>query len=138
MPDVYDEDLYRRTKALIEPQGPDDRDLVGLIVHTDLGGAEDLEMHELTVDLNDVIAEGVGEGETYIYAGNDDTRFASNQFQGRTLDGDEAVWECQQLLRDGTFDLVFYYGADADQAAIVEAAEALEPVDRVTTVRSDD
>ena len=130
-----DADLRRRTKALLEPG---DIDLVGLIVHTDLAGAEDLEMHELTVDLNEVIAAHAGKGESYIYAGNDDTNFASNQFQGLTLDGDEFVWECQQLLRDGTFDLVFYYEADADQAAIVDAVGALDHVDRVTTVRTDE
>jgi hypothetical protein len=135
MADVYDEDLYRRTKALIEPG---DIELVGLIVHTDLEGNEDLEMHELTVDLNDVIADHAGKGESYIYAGNDTTEFASNQFQGLTLEDDAFVWECQQLLRAGTFDLVFYYEAGVDQAGIVEVVEALDHVDRVTTVRTDD
>jgi hypothetical protein len=134
MADVYDDDLYRRTKALIEPG---DIDLVGLIVHTDLGSDEDLEMHELTVDLNEVIAEYAGKGESYIYAGNDTTEFASNQFQGLTLDDDEFVWECQQLLRGGTFDLVFYYEADIDQEAVVDAVEALDRVDRATTVRAE-
>jgi hypothetical protein len=116
--DVLDEDLYRRTKALLEPG---DIDLAGLIVHTDLTGQEDLEMQELTVELNEVIAAHAGKGETYIYAGNDDPDFSSNQFQGLTVDDDEFVWECQQLLRDGTFDIVFYYEATADQAALVEA-----------------
>jgi hypothetical protein len=134
MADAYDDDLYRRTKALIEPG---DIDLVGLIVHTDLGSDEDLEMHELTVDLNEVIAEYAGKGESYIYAGNDTTEFASNQFQGLTLDDDEFVWECQQLLRGGTFDLVFYYEADIDQEAVVDAVEALDRVDRATTVRAE-
>ena len=135
MTDVYDEDLYRRTEALLEPG---EIDLVGLIVHTDLTGDEDLEMQELTVDLNDVIADHAGKGESYIYAGNDDTNFASNQFQGLTLDDDEFVWECQQLLREGTFDLVFYYEASADQTAIVEAAESLDRVDRVSSVEKTD
>ncbi|MFB6102393.1 MAG: DUF5778 family protein [Haloplanus sp.] len=116
--DVLDADLYRRTKALLEPG---DIDLAGAIVHTDLTGQEDLEMHELTVELNEVIADHAGKGETYIYAGNDDTDFSSNQFQGLTVDDDAFVWECQQLLRDGTFDIVFYYEADLDQAALVEA-----------------
>jgi hypothetical protein len=135
MTDVYDEDLYRRTEALLEPG---EIELVGLIVHTDLTGDEDLEMQELTVDLNDVIADHAGKGEAYIYAGNDDTNFASNQFQGLTLDDDEFVWECQQLLREGTFDLVFYYEADADQAAIVEAVESLDRVERVSSVETAD
>ncbi|SEO29645.1 hypothetical protein SAMN04487948_101593 [Halogranum amylolyticum] len=131
MSDVLDEDLYQRTLALLEPG---DIELVGIIVHTDLGGQEDLEMHELTVELNDVISEHAGKGETYIYAGNDSTDFASNQFHGLTLEDDEFVWECQQLLREGTFDLVFYYEATADQDAIVAAVEEADHVDRVTPV----
>jgi hypothetical protein len=134
MTTVSDEDLYRRTRTLLEPG---EIDLVGLVVHTDLAGAEDLEMHELTVALNDVIADHAGKGESYIYAGNDDTNFASNQFQGLTLADDAFVWECQQLLREGTFDLVFYYEADVDQAAIVGAVEDLDHVDRAATVRTD-
>ncbi|MFQ3476148.1 hypothetical protein HKK80_07795 [Halonotius sp. F2-221B] len=120
MADVLDQDLYERTKALLEPG---DIELVGVIVHTDLSGEEDLEMQELTVDLNDVIADHTNKGESYIYAGNDDPEFASNQFHGRTLDDDEFVWECQQLLRDGRFQLVFYYEATADHEAIIEAIE---------------
>jgi len=120
MADVLDQDLYERTKALLEPG---DIELVGVIVHTDLSGEEDLEMQELTVDLNDVIADHTNKGESYIYAGNDDPEFASNQFHGRTLDDDEFVWECQQLLRDGRFQLVFYYEATADHEAIIEAME---------------
>jgi hypothetical protein len=135
MPDVYDEDLYRRTRALLEPG---EIELAGLVVHTDLASQEDLEMHELTVELNGVIADHAGKGETYIYAGNDDTDFASNQFQGLTLDDDAFVWECQQLLRQGTFDLVFYYEAGVDQEAIAEAIEALDHVERATTVVADD
>jgi hypothetical protein len=116
--DVLDADLYQRTKALLEPG---DIDLAGAIVHTDLSGQEDLEMHELTVELNEVIAAHAGEGEAYIYAGNDDPSFSSNQFQGLTVDDDAFVWECQQLLRNGTFDIVFYYEADLDQDALVAA-----------------
>ncbi|GAB3324504.1 hypothetical protein EI982_15155 [Haloplanus rallus] len=116
MSDVVDDDLYRRTKALLEPG---DIELAGAIVHTDLTGQEDLEMHELTVELNEVIAAHAGKGETYIYAGNDDTDFSSNQFQGLTVEDDAFVWECQQLLRNGTFDIVFYYEADVDQEALV-------------------
>ena len=122
MTDALDNDLYERTKALLEPG---DIELEGVIVHTDLGSQDDLEMHELTVELNDVIAEHAGKGETYIYAGNDDTDFASNQFQGRTLEDEEFVWECQQLLRQGTFDIVFYFEATADTEAIAADVEAL-------------
>lgn len=131
--DVLDEDLHRRTKALLEPG---EIDLAGAIVHTDLTGQEDLEMQELTVELNEVIAAHAGKGEAYIYAGNDDTDFSSNQFQGLTVDDDAFVWECQQLLRDGTFDIVFYYEADLDQAALVEAIR--ERGYEVTSVVLDD
>ena len=131
MSEILDEDLYRRTKALLEPG---EIELVGAVVHTSLAGEEDLEMHELTVDVNEVIADHAGKGETYIYAGNDTSEFASNQFQGRTLDDEAFVWECQQLLRDGTFDVVFYYEATVDQASLVEDLEALEHVNGVTAV----
>jgi len=84
-----DADLYTRTKALLEPG---DIELAGCIVHTTLGGQEDLEMHELTVAINEVIADHAGKGESYIEAGNDDTNFSSNQFQGLTLDDEAFVW----------------------------------------------
>ncbi len=119
---VLDRDLYERTKALLEPG---DRDLVGCLVHTDLDGSQDLEMQELTVAINDIIAEHAAGQEAFVYAGNDDPEFASNQFQGRTLDDESFVWECQQLLRDGSFDLVFYYDAEADQTAICDTIETL-------------
>ena len=131
MSETLDADLYERTKALLEPG---DIELVGCILHTDLTGREDLEMHDLTVAANDVIADHAGKGETYIEAGNDDTDFSSNQFQGRTLDDEAFVWECQQLLREGTFDLVFYYEADVDQEALASELGALDGVDRVTQV----
>jgi hypothetical protein len=131
MSETLDEDLYLRTQALLEPG---EIDLTGLIVHTDLSGQEDLEMHELTVALNEIIYEHAGKGEAYIYAGNDDTNFSSNQFQGLTLADDEFVWECQQLLREGTFDLVFYWESSADGEAIGEAAAELDHVERTTLV----
>ncbi|MEZ3145242.1 DUF5778 family protein [Halobaculum sp. MBLA0143] len=121
---AVDHDLYRRTKALLEPG---EIELIGCIVHTELGGDEDLEMQDLVVNLNEVIAEHADAGETYIYAGNDTTDFSSNQYQGLTVDDDEFVWESQHLLRDGTFDLVFYYEATADQDEIVDGIEELGP-----------
>jgi hypothetical protein len=130
--DAVDADIYRRTEALLEPG---EVELNGVVVHTDLDGSQDLEMHELTVELNEVIAEHAGKGETYIHAGNDDPEFASNQFQGRTLGDDEFVWECQQLLREGSFDIVFYYESTADHVGIVEAVE--ERGYGVTGVRTD-
>ncbi len=131
MSETPEPDLYERTKALIEPG---DIELVGCIAHTTLRGEEDLELQELTVAVNDVIADHAGTGETYIEAGNDDTDFSSNQFQGRTLDDEAFVWECQQLLRDGTFDVVFYYEAGVEQAALTDDLAALDGVGDVTPV----
>ena len=131
MSDTLDRDLYERTKALLEPG---DIELLGMVVHTTLDGQEDLEMHELTVELDGTIADHAGVGESFIYAGNDDPEFSSNQFQGRTLDDEAFVWECQQLLREGTFDLVFYYEAGVDQEALAADVRALEGVGDVTLV----
>jgi len=117
-----DRDLYERTRALLEPG---DIELNGLIVHTDLDDGDEARLHETTLDVGDVIADHADKGDTYVYSGNDDSRFGMNQHQGLTIEEDEFVWECQQLLRDGTFDVVFYYEADADQRAIVDDAEAL-------------
>jgi len=130
MADAVD-DLYMRAKRLLEPG---DIELVGCIVHTELSGREDLEMHELTVAINDVIADHAGKGEAYIYAGNDDEEFSSNQFQGKTIEDDSFVWECQQLLRGGSFDLVFYYEAGVDQEALADDVAALDHVEDVTPV----
>ncbi len=124
MSDAIDEELYRRTKALLDPG---DIELNGVIVSTGLTSDEEPTLHQLTLDVGDAIAEasGIDPTDTYVYSGNDDERFGVNQHQGLTLDGEEFVWECQQLMRDGTYDIVFYYEADADQDAIVDSVEAL-------------
>ena len=136
MTGVYDEDLYRRTKALLEPG---DVALNGVIVHTDLSGDDDLEMTETAVEIGDLIARNAGldPSDHYVYSGTDDPEFASNQHQGRTLDDDEFVWESQHLLREGTFDLVFYYEATADHDAICREIEAEFGYD-VTGVEGED
>lgn len=134
MSETIDRDLYQRLKALLEPG---EIRLNGAVVHTEFSGEEDLEMHELTVDLNDVVARHDEKGESYIYAGNDDSEFASNQFQGRTLDDDEFIWECQQLLRDGTFDIVVYYEATADHEAILEDVRTFDGVSDVVGVEGE-
>ncbi|WP_331234637.1 DUF5778 family protein [Natronorarus salvus] len=124
MDDPLENDLYRRTLRLLEPG---EIDLVGAIVHTEFDLGSDLEMHDATIEVGEVIAAaaGIEPGDTYVYSGVDDPEFSSNQHQGRTLDGEEFVWECQQLLRDGTFDLVFYYEASADQERVVEGVEGI-------------
>jgi hypothetical protein len=124
MDGALDEDLYRRTKQLLEPG---DIELNGAIVHTDLGSDDEVEMHQATVDIGEVIADNAGHDptDTFVYSGTDDTDFASNQHQGLTLDDESFVWECQQLLREGTFDVVFYYEASADHEAILEGVRDL-------------
>ena len=118
-------DLVRRTEALLEPG---DIRLNGVIVHTGLTSQDEPRLHQATLDVGDVISEaaGVDPSDTYVYSGNDDEAFGINQHQGRTLDDEAFVWECQQLLRDGTYDVVFYYEADADQDAILERLANLE------------
>jgi hypothetical protein len=118
MTDAVDEGLLRRTWRLLQPG---EIALNGAIVHTDLEGSDDIEMHRATVEVGDLVADHAGRGDTYVYSGVDDPEFASNQHQGLTVDGDEFVWECQQLLREGTFDLVFYYEADLDQRRLLAA-----------------
>jgi hypothetical protein len=122
MADVLDEDLYRRTRRLLEPG---EIELAGAIVHTDLPGDQDVEMHQATLDVGEVIAHAAGVDDWFVYSGVDDPEFASNQHQGLTLPDEEFVWECQQLLRNGTFHVVFYYEADADQEAILEGIRDL-------------
>lgn len=116
--EALDNDLYQRTKALLEPG---DIELNGVIVHTEYDGQDDIEMMEASLEVGDVISERAGHDpdDVYVYSGNDDPEFSSNQHQGKTIDGDEFVWECQQLLRDGAFRLIFYYEASADQERIV-------------------
>lgn len=127
--DVLEEDLIERTKALLEPG---DIELNGMIVHTELESDQESRLHQLTLDVGEKIAERAAAGETYVYSGNDDPQFGLNQHQGLTLAEDAFVWECQQLLRDGTFDVVFYYEATVDQAALIAAVDG-EDV-RVTSV----
>jgi len=122
MGDATDRDLYQRAKALLEPG---DIELNGLIVHTDLTGEEEPTLHQLTLDVGEIIAEHAGfdPADTYVYSGNDDSEFGVNQHQGRTLDDDTFVWECQQLMREDRYEVVFYYEADADQDAILSSLD---------------
>ncbi|UTF53987.1 DUF5778 family protein [Natronosalvus rutilus] len=124
MANAIDEDLYQRTKALLEPG---DIQLNGAVVHTEYGSDEDVQMMQATIDVGDVIAEHAGHDpkDCFVYSGNDDPNFSSNQHQGLTLEDEEFVWECQQLLRQGTFDIVIYYEASADHEAILEDIEEL-------------
>ena len=117
--DVVDPDLYQRAQALLEPGKIE---LVGVIVHTEISDDEPA-LHQATLEIGDLIAEHVGydPSDTYVYSGNDDNEFGVNQHQGLTLDDEEFVWECQQLRREDTFDIVFYYEAGIDQDGLVYA-----------------
>ena len=77
-------------------------------------------MHRTTVEVGDTIAAHAEAGDTYVFSGTDDPDFGLNQHQGLTLADDAFVWECQQLLREGTYDVVFYYEASADHEAILD------------------
>ncbi|MFB6160831.1 MAG: DUF5778 family protein [Haloferacaceae archaeon] len=116
--DVVDETLRRRARALLEPG---EIDLVGVVVPMDVDTDDEPGLHQNTIEVGDVIAEHAGfdPADTYVYSGNDDPEFGINQHQGLTVADDEFVWECQQLLREGTYVVVFYYEADADQEGIL-------------------
>ena len=118
--DTVDSDLYQRAQALLEPG---EIELLGLVVHTEITGDEEPTLHEATLEIGNHIADhaGIEPTDTYVYSGNDDAEFGVNQHQGLTLDGDEFVWECQQLLREGTFEIVFYYEADVDQEGLLDS-----------------
>jgi len=134
MTDVLDEDLRRRTWELLQPG---EIELDGLVIHTAFDGSQEPEMHQATVEIGELIAEHAGyePTETFVYSGTDDSEFASNQHQGLTLDDESFVWECQQLLRDGSFDVVFYFEAHADTAALL--ADVREAGYEATAVRGD-
>ncbi|MFB6137158.1 MAG: DUF5778 family protein [Halobacteriaceae archaeon] len=126
-----DAQFYEDVAALL---APGDATLHGVVVHTDLTGDDESRLHQTTIEVGDVVAEHVvgDPTDTYVYSGNDDSEFGLNQHQGRTLDGDETVWECQQPLRDGTFDVVVYWEAagvfDDVVAALGEAGHDVVPV----------
>ncbi|WP_299233295.1 DUF5778 family protein [Natronomonas sp.] len=124
MSEPIDDDLYARTEALLEPG---EIRLNGVIVDTDLTSDEEPTLHQATIDVGDVIAEAAGldPTETFVYSGTDDEEFGVNQHQGLTLEEEAFVWECQQLIREGTYDVVFYYEATADQDEIVSGVEEL-------------
>lgn len=92
----------------------------GFVLHTELSTDEEPTLHQVTVEVGDIVASHAAASDTYVYSGNDDPDFGLNQHQGLTLAEDEFVWECQQLLRTGTYDVVFYYEAAADHEAILQ------------------
>lgn len=117
MPDRH-ADLVEQTRQLLEPG---DIDLVGVIVRTDLTPADELALTDLTVELGERIASELVDEATYIYSGTDDPSFGINQHQCLTLSDDAFVWECQQVLRGGTFDIVYYYERSDAHADVLDA-----------------
>lgn len=115
MSDTATHDLVQRLRALLEPG---DIELAGMIVHTSLGSADDIALYDRTLEIGDLVAEAAGVEDWYVYSGNDDSAFASNQHQGLGLADDSFVWECQHLLRNGRFEIVIYYEAHAHEATL--------------------
>jgi len=131
MSETVNEDLYRDTVELLKPG---DIELAGAVVHTTYDSSEESMLHQLTLDAGEAVAERAGKGDTYVYSGNDSDEFGVNQHQGLTLEDDEFVWECQQLLREGTFDLVLYWEATGEQDAVLADVRNLDGVDRVVAI----
>lgn len=132
MAEAADTELYREAVSLL---GPGEAELAGIVVHTDFDGTEEPAMNELMLSIGERIADHLQNGEMYVYAGEDDQRFGAGQFHGRRLDDDSVIWECQQLLREHTFDLVFYWERTGKQGAIVSAVNEL--VDVVVPITED-
>ena len=132
MTDASTNDLVQRLAALLEPG---DIDLAGVIIHSGYDSDQEIELYDLTLDVGDIVADAAGVADWYVYSGNDDPNFASNQHQGLGLEDDEFVWECQHLLRAGEFEIVLYYEAAAhtdvvhgleDEGLTVTAVPALD------------
>jgi hypothetical protein len=120
MANSVDDDLYPRVADLL---GPGEIELRGAVVHTGYGGDEESLLHQATLEVGDIVVEHAEAGDTYVYSGNDSEEFGVNQHQGLTVEGDDFVWECQQLMREGTYDLVIYWAATGDQAAVIDDIE---------------
>ncbi|MFB6120361.1 MAG: DUF5778 family protein [Halobacteriaceae archaeon] len=116
MSQATDDSLYRRAVELLKPG---DVTLHGAVVHTGFANDEEALLHQATLEIGDVVAEHADAGDTYVYSGNDDPDFGVNQHHGLTVEGDEFVWECQQLFREGTYDVVIYWEATEGFADIL-------------------
>ncbi|MFB6112015.1 MAG: DUF5778 family protein [Halobacteriaceae archaeon] len=117
-----DDELYRRAAALLKPG---EIRLHGAVVHTGIPVDDEPALHQATIEIGDVIATHADEPETFVYSGTDDPEFGLNQHQGRTLAEERFVWECQQLQRGETFDVVFYWEAGPDHRAVCSAIAEL-------------
>jgi hypothetical protein len=131
-------DLYRETVELLRPG---DIELAGAVLHTAYDSDEESKLHQLTLDAGRAVADHAGKGDTYVYSGNDSDEFGVNQHQGLTLDGDEFVWECQQLRRGDEFVVVLYWEATGDDGddhdAVVADIADVEGVEEAVAVTED-
>ena len=134
MSETANADLYRQTVELLQPG---DIELEGAVVHTSYDGDEESKLHQLTLDAGQVVADHAEKGDTYVYSGNDSDEFGVNQHQGLTIEGDEFVWECQQLLREGVFAVVLYWAATGDHEAVLEGVRDVDGVADVVAVTED-
>jgi len=134
MSETANADLYRQTVELLQPG---DIELEGAVVHTTYDGDEESKLHQLTLDAGQVVADHAEKGDTYVYSGNDSDEFGVNQHQGLTIEGDEFVWECQQLLREGEFAVVLYWEATGDHEAVLEGVRDVDGVADVVAVTED-
>lgn len=120
MTDPSTHDLKQRVEAFLEPG---EITLAGIIVATPYGRDGEIELFDATLEIGELVANHVGVEDWYVYSGNDDPEFSSNQHQGLRLADDGFVWECQHLLRDSTFDIVMYYEATGDQDPLLDALD---------------
>jgi len=130
MAESDDHELYQQAVSLL---GPGETELVGVVVHTEYGRSQEAAMNELMLELGERIAAVLEEEEMYLYAGEDDDRFGAGQFHGRRLTDDAVIWECQQLIRDDTFDMVFYWEAEGRQDDVVDSlSKVTSPIVPIT------
>jgi len=122
MTQTADSELYRRASSLLEPG---EIELHGAVIHTGYSNDEESLLHQATLDIGQLVSEQTEAGETYVYSGNDDPEFGVNQHQGLTIQGDEFVWECQQLFRGQQYDVVIYWEAADAHREILSGIEEL-------------
>ena len=103
-----DNELLADLRALLEPG---DIELAGMIVGTGLGPDEEIALQEAILSIGETVADVAGVEGWYVYSGNDNPEFSSNQHQGLSLDDDAFLWECQTLFHNGELTIVIYYEA---------------------------
>ena len=134
MTDASTHDLIQRLEALLEPG---EIDLSGIIVHTSLGSDDEIELFNKTLQIGDMVADAASIEDWYVYSGNDNPQFSSNQHQGLRLADDGFIWECQHLLRHQTFEIVMYYESTVHEPVVTELRDAGEELTAVPAIDSE-